>query len=52
MKGPQKAIEAIVREVGQQGARLALSELPRVFHIPVELAIRAIERVLDLALGR
>jgi hypothetical protein len=27
--GPEKAIEAIVREIGTQGARLALSALPR-----------------------
>ena len=51
MKGPEKAIEAIVREVGLQGARLALSALPRAFHLPVEIAIRAVERVLDLGLG-
>ena len=25
--------------------------LPRAFHLPVELAIRAVERVLDLGLG-
>ena len=51
MKGPEKAIEAIVRELGVQGARLALSVLPRASHLPVELAIRAAERVLDLGLG-
>jgi hypothetical protein len=51
MKGPEKALEAIVREVGEQGVRLALSALPRAFHFPVELAIRAVERVLDLGLG-
>jgi Domain of unknown function (DUF5615) len=47
MKGPEKAIEAIVSEVGLQGARLAFSALPPVCHLPVELAIRAVERVLD-----
>jgi hypothetical protein len=36
MKGPEKAIEAIVREVGLQGARLALAVLPRPVHLPVE----------------
>jgi predicted O-linked N-acetylglucosamine transferase (SPINDLY family) len=51
MKGPEKAIEAIVREVGLHGARLALSAVPRAFHAPIELAIRAVERVLDLGLG-
>jgi ABC-type transporter Mla subunit MlaD len=51
MKGPEKAIEAIVREVGMQSARLALSALPRALHLPVELAIRAVERVMDLGLG-
>jgi hypothetical protein len=51
MRGPDKAIEAIVRDVGLQGARLALSALPRAFHLPVELAIRAVEKVLDLGLG-
>lgn len=51
MKGPEKAIEAIVREVGFQGARLVLSALPHQLHLPVELAIRAVERVLDLGLG-
>ena len=51
MKGPEKAIEAIVREVGLQGARLALSALPRALHLSVELAIRAVERVMDLGLG-
>ncbi|HXO29033.1 MAG TPA: hypothetical protein VOA80_16905 [Thermoanaerobaculia bacterium] len=37
-----------------QGARLALSALRRAFHLRVELAIRAVERVLDLGirLGR
>ena len=51
MKGPEKAIEAIVREVGLQGARLAISALPRSLHLPVELAIRAVERVMDVGLG-
>jgi hypothetical protein len=51
MKGPEKAIEGIVREVGIQAARLAVSALPRPLHLPVELAIRAVERVLDLGLG-
>jgi ribosomal protein S12 methylthiotransferase accessory factor YcaO len=51
MQGPERAIEAIVREVGLRGARLALSALPRAFHPPVELAIRAIENVMDLGLG-
>jgi len=51
MKGPEKAIEGIVREVGLQGARLALSALPRALHLPVEVALRAVERVLDLGLG-
>jgi len=51
MRGPEKAIEAIVREVGLQGARLALSALPRTLHLPVEVAIRAVERGLDLGLG-
>ena len=51
MKGPEKAIEAIVSEVGLQAAKLALAALPRAYHLPVELAIRAAERVLDLGLG-
>jgi hypothetical protein len=37
--------------LGLQAARLALAALPRAFHLPVELAIRAVERVLDLGLG-
>jgi UvrD-like helicase C-terminal domain len=51
MKGPEKSIEAIVREVGLQGVRLTLSALPRAFHAPLELAIQAVERVLELGLG-
>jgi hypothetical protein len=51
MRGPENAIEAIVREVGPRCARLALSALPRAFHPPVELAIRAVENVMDLGLG-
>jgi Ti-type conjugative transfer relaxase TraA len=51
MKGPEKAIEAIVREVGLQAARLTLSALPPALHLPVELAIRAVERVVDLGIG-
>lgn len=51
MKGPEKAIEAIVREVGLQGAKLALSALPRALRLPMEVAIRAAERVLDLGIG-
>ena len=51
MKGPEKAIEGIVREVGIQAAKLAVSALPRPLHLPVELAIWAVERVLDLGLG-
>jgi predicted O-linked N-acetylglucosamine transferase (SPINDLY family) len=54
MKVPEEAIEAIVREVGLQGAKLALSALHREFHLPVELAIKAVESVLELgiSLGR
>ncbi len=51
MKGPEKAIEAIVREVGLQAARLTLSALSLALHLPVELAIRAVERVVDLGIG-
>jgi len=51
LKGPEKAIEAIVREVGLHSARLALAALPRALHLPVQFAIRAVERVLDLGLG-
>ncbi|HEV3073545.1 MAG TPA: hypothetical protein VHB47_03930 [Thermoanaerobaculia bacterium] len=51
MKGPENAIEAIVREVGLKGVTLALSALPRAYHLPVDLAIQAVERVLDLGLG-
>jgi hypothetical protein len=36
MKGPEKAIEAIVREVGLREARLALSALPHAFHLSVD----------------
>lgn len=48
MKAPEKALEAIVREVGTQAAKLALSALPRALHLPVQLAVHAIERALDL----
>jgi hypothetical protein len=51
MRGPENAIEVIVREVGLPAARLAVSALPRALHLPVELAIQAVERVLDLGLG-
>jgi hypothetical protein len=50
IKGPEKVIEA-VREVGVQAVKLALSALPRELRFPVELAIRAVERVLDRGLG-
>jgi Ti-type conjugative transfer relaxase TraA len=49
--GPEKAIEAIVREIGTQGARLALAALPRELHLPVQAAIWAVERVLDMGRG-
>ena len=51
MKGPEKAIETIVHEIGLQGARLALMALPRALHLPVLAAVRVAERVLDLGLG-
>ncbi len=51
MKGPEKAIEAIVREIGPEAARLAVSTLSRELPFRVELAIRAVERVLDRGLG-
>jgi len=49
--GPERAIEAIVQEMGTQGARQALAALPRAAHLPVQLAIRAVERVLDMGLS-
>jgi AAA domain len=51
MKGPEKAMETAVREMTFKGARLALMALPRPLQLPVELAIRAVERVLDRGLG-
>ena len=51
MKGPEQAMEAAVREMTFKGARLALSALPRSLQLPVEFAIRAVERVLDRGLG-
>ena len=51
MKGPEKAIEAIVREIGPEAARLAVSALARELPFAVELAIRAVERVLERGLG-
>jgi len=48
---PEKAIEAIVKEIGTQGARLALAALPRAVQLPVQAAIWAVERVLDLGRG-
>jgi hypothetical protein len=51
MRGPQKALEAIVREVGSQATELALRTLPVALQLPVQLAIRAVERVLDLGRG-
>ena len=51
MNGPEKTIAALVRDVGLQGARLALSALPRAFQAPVERAISAAEKVMDLSLG-
>jgi hypothetical protein len=47
-------MEAAVREMTFKGARLALAALPRSLQLPVEFAIRAVERVLDggLDLGR
>jgi len=48
---PEKAIEAIVKEIGTQGARLALAALPRAVQLPVQAAIWAVERVLDMGRG-
>ena len=48
VRGPEQAIEAAVREIGTQAAKLALATLPRALHLPVELAIWAVERVLDM----
>jgi hypothetical protein len=50
-RATEKAIEAIVREIGPEAARLVLSALPRELPFSVELAIRAVERVLDRGLG-
>ncbi|HLX10696.1 MAG TPA: hypothetical protein VKY89_22800 [Thermoanaerobaculia bacterium] len=50
MKGPEKAIEAIVREIGPEAARLAVTTLFRELPFSVELAIRAVDRVSDLGL--
>jgi len=49
MAGPEKALEAAVRELGTDGARHTLAALPRALHLPVDLAIPAAEaeRVLD-----
>jgi Ti-type conjugative transfer relaxase TraA len=49
--GPEKALEAIVQEIGTQAARQALAALPRAAHLPVQLAIRAVEQVLDMGLS-
>jgi hypothetical protein len=51
MKEPEKAIEAIVRDVGVRGARLALELLPGKPHFTVDRVIRAVERSLDLGFG-
>jgi hypothetical protein len=51
MAGPEKALEAAVRELGTDGARHALAALPRALHLPVDLAIREVAKVLDLGLG-
>ena len=51
IQGPEKALEAAVREVGSQAAKLAVSALPTALQLPVQLAIRAVERAIDLGLG-
>jgi Ti-type conjugative transfer relaxase TraA len=51
MQAPEKAMQAAVREMTLKGAKLALAALPRPLQLPVELAIRAVERVLDRGLG-
>ena len=48
MRGPEKALEAAVREVGSKAANLALSALHPAVQIPVRLAIAAVERAIDL----
>jgi hypothetical protein len=50
MAGPEKALEAAVRELGTEGAKLALAALPRALHLRVDLAIRAVEGALDMGL--
>jgi hypothetical protein len=50
LQGPEKALEAVVREVGTQTARLALAALPTPVRLPVEVAIRAVARAIDLAM--
>jgi hypothetical protein len=44
LEGPEKALEAVVREVGAQAAKLALTALPAPVRLPVEVAIRAVQR--------
>ncbi len=50
LKGPEKAPEAVVREVGTRAARLELAALPSPVRLPVQVAIRAVERAIDLAM--
>jgi hypothetical protein len=51
MAGPEKALESAIRGLGTDGARHALAALPRALHLPVDLAIREVEKALDLGLG-
>jgi Ti-type conjugative transfer relaxase TraA len=50
-RAPEHALELAVRQIGHSAARAALSLVPARLQLPVDLAIRAVERTLDLALG-
>jgi hypothetical protein len=48
LEGPAKILEAAVREVGAQAVRVAIAALPPPLRLPVQIALRANERIVDL----
>ena len=49
-RGPEQALELAVRHLGHQAARAVTSLLPAPARAPLRLAVRALERVLDIGL--
>jgi len=51
-KHPERALEDVVRRLGFEATRAATSLLPRALHLPVSLALRAVEKLVEQELSR